>query len=66
VSRDWGRIIPEHETDKQADVIADLLDDPVLRSEMGSAGRNAVESRFSWESEEEKLLELYEDVLSKR
>jgi glycosyltransferase involved in cell wall biosynthesis len=66
MSRDWGRIIPEHETDKQADVIADLLDDPVLRSEMGSAGRNAVESRFSWESEEEKLLELYEDVLSKR
>jgi glycosyltransferase involved in cell wall biosynthesis len=64
VSRDWGRIVPEHETGKQADVIADLLDDPALRSEMGSAGRNAVESQFSWESEQEKLLELYEDVLS--
>jgi len=64
VSRDWGRIVPEHETRKQADVITDLLNDPRLRTKMGSTGRNVVESQFSWELEQEKFVELYEEILS--
>lgn len=64
VSQDWGRIVPQDNTTKQADAVADLLTGAALRSEMGSAGRNAVESRFSWESEQDRLLELYDRLLS--
>ena len=63
VSEDWGRIVPEENTTAQADVVEYLLKNPETRSEMGRAGRTAVESRYSWEAEEYELLELYKSIL---
>jgi len=64
VSEEWGLTVPENATQVQADAIEQLLDDPEWRSEMGRAGRKAVEEKYSWEAEEDRLLELYEDVLA--
>jgi len=64
VSEEWGLTVPEDSTKVQADVIEQLLDNPERRREMGQAGKEAVEEQYSWENEEDRLLELYEDVLA--
>ena len=43
-----------------------LLTDPELARTMGEAGRSAVLERYNWETEEPKLLALYERLLGRR
>jgi len=64
VSQKWGRVVPEAETEIQADVVELLLDSPQTRAEMGVAGRHAVETEFSWKTEAETLLALYDTLVS--
>ena len=45
-----------------ADAIAQLLDNPQEAEAMGQRGRRAVEELYNWESEERKLLTLYEQL----
>jgi glycosyltransferase involved in cell wall biosynthesis len=47
-----------------ADAVRYLLDNPKEAEEMGRNGRRAVEERYNWGSEERKLLNLYEELLS--
>jgi glycosyltransferase involved in cell wall biosynthesis len=47
-----------------AGAIARLLNDADLRQQMGAAGRRLVEQEYNWETESEKLLRLYSDLLS--
>lgn len=47
-----------------ADGIRYLLDHPKEAQQMGENGRRAVKERFNWEIEEQKLLELYRQILS--
>jgi glycosyltransferase involved in cell wall biosynthesis len=42
--------------------ILKLADDPALRLEMAKNGVQAVESFYSWKSQEDKLLKLYQRV----
>lgn len=45
--------------------IAELLDDPVRRKEMGEFGRNRVVNELEWEYEAPKLLAAYDRVFAK-
>ena len=47
-----------------ASLVAELLDDPARRAEMGALGRERVERSLSWSTSRERLLEAYADVLS--
>ena len=52
---------PEN-VDQTAEAIRSLLDDPERAAAMGRNGWQAVRSRFNWQSEEKKLLALYEEL----
>lgn len=67
----WKRIVEENgygicvdcgKTDEVRAAIRQLLDDPCKAQEMGKAGRKAVETRYNWNIEEQKLFELYRDL----
>ena len=47
-----------------AAAIRSLLDDPERRAAMGERGYGALQTRFNWQTEEKKLLALYEELLS--
>lgn len=49
--------------EKIAAAIRSLLDDPERRAAMGERGYSALQSRFNWQTEEKKLLALYEELL---
>ena len=46
-----------------ADSIVYLLEHPKEAEAMGRRGIKAVEKRYNWSKEEEKLLQLYKDLL---
>jgi glycosyltransferase involved in cell wall biosynthesis len=48
-----------------AGLVAELLDDPGRRAQMGALGRERVERSLSWSTSRERLLEAYADVLSR-
>lgn len=48
-----------------AEKIAELLDDPERRSEMGRIGRDRVLNRFSWDHSAPRLLAAYDRVFAK-
>lgn len=41
-----------------------ILDNPEAATAMGQRGRAAVEERYNWEAESEKLVPLYRSLLS--
>ncbi len=47
-----------------AAAIRSLLDDPDRRARMGANGYRALQERFNWKTEEEKLLALYAELLT--
>ena len=48
-----------------AKAIEYLLEQPELRRKMGENGRRAVEEKYNWEQEAEKLLAVYERLLKR-
>jgi glycosyltransferase involved in cell wall biosynthesis len=46
-----------------ADAIESLVRDPALARRMGEAGREAVRTRFNWQTESTKLLHLYHQLV---
>jgi glycosyltransferase involved in cell wall biosynthesis len=46
-----------------AKAIEYLLDNPDQARKMGQNGRKAVLEKYNWENEEQKLIELYENLL---
>ena len=48
-----------------AEKIVALLDDPVLRQEMGAFGRNRVLNELEWKYEVPKLLAAYDKLFAK-
>ena len=46
-----------------ADAIESLVRNPALAHRMGEAGKAAVRSRFNWQMESEKLLDLYRELV---
>jgi len=49
-----------------AEAIIRLMDNPDEAAEMGARGKEAARSHFSWESEQEKLIEFYSRLLSSK
>lgn len=67
----WKQIIEENECGVCVDptnasdvknACEKLLHDPQLGQKMGKNGRNAVISKYSWASEEQKLINLYREI----
>lgn len=67
----WKRIVEEsgcgicvdcESADEVRAAIKQLLDDPCKAQKMGKNGRKAVENRYNWSIEEQKLFELYRDL----
>lgn len=56
---DAGLVFPAADADGMADVAAKLAADPERAAEMGANGRRAVETRYNWAAESERLLECY-------
>lgn len=46
--------------------IEQLLDNPKELSDIGKANRELVEKQYSWEAENQKLIDLYEDICNKK
>lgn len=43
--------------------IEKLINNPIEANEMGNNGRKAVEDKFNWTSEEQKLINLYQEII---
>jgi glycosyltransferase involved in cell wall biosynthesis len=56
-----GLLVDPMNPEAIADAIIWLIENPESATEMGRAGRRAVEQRFNWEVEEQKLLQFYQD-----
>lgn len=57
--------VPGNDSAAFAQAIADLMDDPARRDEMGRVGRQRVEAGLSWEHSVPHLLAAYEAVLNR-
>ena len=58
-----ARVVPSDAT-KLAEAIAGILDDPVLARNMGAAARDFAESVFAWPKVANRLISVYEKVLT--
>ncbi|MBI2502901.1 MAG: glycosyltransferase [Candidatus Latescibacteria bacterium] len=56
---DWGILVAPPDPAAHARAIAHLLDHPAEARAKGARGRMAVEARFNWAQEEQKLLAFY-------
>ncbi len=61
-----GLLVPPDDPRAHAQAIAYLLDHPGEARRMGLRGRTVVHTRYRWENEEERLLELYRQLLQAR
>ena len=57
---DCGIVVDETDPDAVAQGVLPLLDDPGRATELGRNGKRAIEERYNWEREREKLLSVYE------
>ncbi len=62
--RQSGLLVPPHDPVRLAAAIEELVRDPVLRRQMGSAGRRKAEAEFDDRSVVSKSLQAYERVLA--
>lgn len=59
----FGILVDPADTDQIADAIRYLADYPEEAACMGQAGRRAIDEVFNWETQEQKLLALYRDLI---
>ncbi len=60
-----GLLIDPESPQSIAKAMISLLDDATLTDEMGKNGRVAFETKYNWNSEEEKLVAFYRKILTK-
>jgi len=63
IEDEWGVIVPFDDTEKQADEVSKLLQEPERAKGMGRKGREKVETEYSWENEKKRLLVVYRSLL---
>jgi glycosyltransferase involved in cell wall biosynthesis len=61
-----GILVDPQNTSQIADAIRKLLEDPAAAEEMGRRGREAVLTKYNWNIEAGKLLQLYRRTVSER
>ncbi len=61
-----GILVEKGDVEALANAITLLARDPTRRAAMGSAGRQIVEQRFTWEKNTQKTIEVYREVLGER
>ncbi len=62
---EFGICVDPENIDEFAKAIRELLDNPSKAKCLGQNGRRAVKELFNWEKEEEKLFNLYSNILEK-
>jgi glycosyltransferase involved in cell wall biosynthesis len=62
MAEDAALYAPPGDTGALADRIAELLDDPARREQMGATGRARVETELSWESQRDRYLAVYQGL----
>mgnify|MGYP000595577336 CR=1 FL=1 len=60
---DCGFCVEPHSSNELADRIEELITTLDLVNQMGKNGQQAVNEKFSWASEEEKLLRRYKNLI---
>lgn len=58
-----GFIVPKRNVEATAEAIQRFIDNPALRSEMGTKGRKRVLDLYDWEKNVETMYNIYKDVL---
>jgi glycosyltransferase involved in cell wall biosynthesis len=58
-----GIMVDATKPEQIADAIESLVRNPALARQMGEAGREAVRTRFNWQAESKKLLDLYHQLV---
>lgn len=59
---DAGRVVPTNDPGAMAEAIVNLAQSPRERTELGQNGRRAVEERYNWQIEGERLRDLYRSL----
>ncbi len=59
-----GIVVPAGDPEAYAEAMIRLRNDPAGAQAMGQRGRDTVLDRYTWEQEEQRLLALYEELLS--
>lgn len=58
-----GICVNPESSDEIAKAVEKIINNPDLAKKMGENGVNAVKSKFNWESEEKKLIKLYQELV---
>ncbi|MCS3918535.1 glycosyltransferase [Fervidibacter sacchari] len=58
-----GILVPPADPEALAEAIAQLLNDPTLRSEMGKRGREAILNGYTWDHNAERIEKVLESVM---
>lgn len=58
-----GVLVPPADPNSLAEAIRYLLSDELLRDKMGKAGRERVESKFTWEQAARQTIEVYQELM---
>ena len=58
-----GVLVPTEDPDALRDRLAELIADPALRAQLGAAGRELAERKYSWRRSAEAYLRLVEEAL---
>jgi len=59
-----GIVVDPQDPQAIAGAIAELVNHPVQAEEMGQRGKNAVHTRYNWNSEGRALCRIYEELVS--
>jgi glycosyltransferase involved in cell wall biosynthesis len=63
-ARDCGVCVPFGSPRALGAAIGELLDDDERTQAMGARGRSAIEAHYSWRSQANALLDLYDELLA--
>lgn len=63
VDEEGAGLVVGYSSDEMAEAVINLAKSPAERRAMGERGRLAVERKYNWKNESEKLIDIYRDIL---
>ena len=64
VTNEGGRKVPVADSQKLAEALTEIIQDPVLAQSMGTHNRKQVEERYAWDKVIDQIEALYYEALS--